>query len=127
MFFITFFFSYQDKDYKFLRSLSFFFINFLSTKGVFKVFSNSSVFKLIQAHNFQYCFFELLKNSIPIKLAKEVDRAVQLVNTTPMLGLNNDIEEVVFADPYATKNSVVFNVTFLFKLLYFSYIIHYQY
>ena len=29
-----------------------------------------------------------------------------------MLGLNNDIEEIVFADPYPTKNSVVFNVTF---------------
>ena len=55
-----------------------------------------------------------------IKIAIDVNEAVEQVNTVPMLGFNNDILEVVIAgaDPY--KSSFIINKTFfLFKLLYF--------
>ena len=49
-----------------------------------------------------------------------VSEAVEEVNSIPMLGFDNDIVEVVIADPEPTKNSVTINKTFFsFKDLYF--------
>ena len=54
-----------------------------------------------------------------IKTARDVCKAVELNNTIPMLGLINDIVEVLIAEPHPTKNSVIIiNTSFLFKLLY---------
>ena len=54
------------------------------------------------------------------KIAKNVNKAVLLFSTIPTLGLNNDIVEIVIADPEPTKISVVTNSTFsLFNRLYF--------
>ena len=55
-----------------------------------------------------------------IKTARDVDRAVEEVNTIPMLGFMNDIVDVEIALPDPIKTSVTINNTFfLFKLLYF--------
>ena len=52
----------------------------------------------------------------------EIDfaRAVELVNTIPMLGFTNDIVEVPKADPDPIKVSVIIkNTFFFFEDLYF--------
>ena len=55
-----------------------------------------------------------------INIARDVNKAVEEVNTTPMLGFINDIVDVEISDPEPTKISVIINNTyFLFKLLYF--------
>ena len=60
--------------------------------------------------------------SFVIRVAIDINKAVELINTIPMLGLNNDFVETFFLDPDPNKKTYVifFNVTFsLFKLLYF--------
>ena len=55
-----------------------------------------------------------------IKLARDVNKAVEEVNTIPMLGLNFDIADVEIADPDPTKISVInINTFFLYKHVYF--------
>ena len=63
-----------------------------------------------------------------IKKARDVNKAVEEVNTLPMLGFINEIVEVPIADPDPTNLSVIINNTFfLFKLLYFFYNNQYQF
>ena len=52
--------------------------------------------------------------SLVIKIAILVNKAVEEVNTIPMLGLNNGIVEVVIADPDPNETSVINNNTFFF-------------
>ena len=55
-----------------------------------------------------------------ISIARDVNKAVEEVNTIPMLGFINDIVDVEIADPDPIKISLIINNTFfLFKLLYF--------
>ena len=55
-----------------------------------------------------------------IKIARDVNKAVEEVNTIPMVGFINDIVDVEIADPDPIKFSVIIdNTFFLFKLLYF--------
>ena len=55
-----------------------------------------------------------------IKIARDVNKNVEEVNTIPMLGFINDIVDVEIADLDPTTFSVIINITFfLFKLLYF--------
>ena len=66
--------------------------------------------------------------SLVIKIAKLVNRAVLLEIIIPaLMCINaNVLELIVEADPI--KNSVIIsNTLFLFKLLYFSYNLHYQF
>ena len=42
-----------------------------------------------------------------IEIARDVSKAVELVNTIPMLGFINDIVEVVIAEPDPNKISVI--------------------
>ena len=66
-----------------------------------------------------YCFV--------IKIAILVNKAEELVNTIPMLGVNNDIVDVERADPDPINLSVINNITFfLFKDYIYSYNIHCQ-
>ena len=59
--------------------------------------------------------------SLVIKIAIDVSRALELVDTIPMLEIIIDIAEVVLSDPDPNNNSVTLNNNFfLFKLLYFS-------
>ena len=51
-------------------------------------------------------------DSSVIKIAKDVERAVELVNTIPMLWFINGILEVLIVDPDPKKNSVIINHTF---------------
>ena len=51
--------------------------------------------------------------SFVIKISISVRKAVQLVNTIPMLGLINDIVEVVRVDPDPNKFSVIVSNTFV--------------
>ena len=63
-----------------------------------------------------------------IRIAKDVNEAVELVNTIPMLGLINDIAEVLIADPDPQKISAMINITFFsFKFFLSSYNIQYQF
>ena len=56
--------------------------------------------------------------SFVIRIAIDVKKAVELVNTKQMLGLINDIVEVPIVDPDPNKISVISKKTFfLFKLL----------
>ena len=58
--------------------------------------------------------------SFAIKIARDVSKAVDEVNTIPTLGFINDIVDAEIADPDPIKISVIINKTFfLFKLLYF--------
>ena len=57
-----------------------------------------------------------------IKIAKDVNKAVELVNTIPVLGLTNDIVEVLIADPDPIKISVIFNNTFFLSRLFYSFL-----
>ena len=66
--------------------------------------------------------------SIVIKIAIPVNEAVEEINTIPMLGLTNDIVEVLTANHDPIKISVIINnIFFLFKILYLFYIIRYQF
>ena len=49
-----------------------------------------------------------------INKAKDVNRAVEEVNTIPMLGFMSDIVEVVLALPDPIKISVIYKTTFFF-------------
>ena len=50
-----------------------------------------------------------------IKIARDVNKAVEEVNTIPMLGLINDIVDVEIADPDPIKTSeIINNSIFLF-------------
>ena len=63
-----------------------------------------------------------------IKIAIDVNKAVEEVNTIPMLGFISDIVEVPIADPDPINISVIINnIFFLFKFLYFSYKMHYRF
>ena len=62
-----------------------------------------------------------------IRIAIDVNKAVELDNTMPMLGLINDIVEVLIADPDPIKISVINNITFFLNLNVSSYIIRYQF
>ena len=55
-----------------------------------------------------------------IRIAKDVNRPVELVNTIPMLGFFNEIVEIFIADPDHNKISVLNNIIFfLFRDLFF--------
>ena len=55
-----------------------------------------------------------------IKIARDVNKAVDEVNIIPMLGFYNDIVDVEIKDPDPIKISVIFNrIFFLFNDLYF--------
>ena len=59
-------------------------------------------------------------SSLMTKIAIDVNRAVNLVNTIQMLGFFKDIFEVDRADPDSSNISVINNNTFfLYKLFYF--------
>ena len=47
-----------------------------------------------------------------IKIAREVNKAVEEINTIPMLGFINDIVDVEIADPDPIKISVIINNIF---------------
>ena len=55
-----------------------------------------------------------------MKVAIDVKRAVPLVNTIPMLGLNIDSVEAVIVDPDPEKSSITTNNTF-FKDKFFLF------
>ena len=66
--------------------------------------------------------------SFVVKIALDVNRAVEMVNATPMLGISIDIVEVFTADLDPNKVSLLNNNTFfLFNFLYFFYKIPYQF
>ena len=66
--------------------------------------------------------------SLVIKNAILSKKAVEEVNTLTMLGLINDIVEVLTADPDPIKFSVINkNIFFFLKDLYTLYDIHYQF
>ena len=55
-----------------------------------------------------------------IKIARDVDEAVEEVNTIPMLGFINDIVNVEIADHDPIKISLIIErIFFLFKFVYF--------
>ena len=63
-----------------------------------------------------------------IKIAQLVNKAVEEVNTIPMLGLINDIVEVLIADPDPIKISVITRRISIYLNFYTSsYNIHYQF
>ena len=53
-------------------------------------------------------------SSFVTKMAMDLRRAVELVNITRMLGLFNDIVEVLMADLDPNDSSVIINNTFIF-------------
>ena len=58
--------------------------------------------------------------SLVIKIARDVNKDVELVITIPMLGFINDIVEVPIANPDPIRISVINKKSFfLLKLLYF--------
>ena len=61
-----------------------------------------------------------------IKIAIDVNRAVELVNTIPMLVFINDIVEMLIADPDPNNISQIINNTFFYLNFFSSYNIHYQ-
>ena len=66
--------------------------------------------------------------SFVIKIARDVNRVVELVYTRPMPGFINDIVCVEIADPGPIKVSVVSNnIFFLFKFSYFFCKIDHQF
>ena len=93
--------------------LRFFFISFsLSIIDFFNVFSYNKVITFFQSHNFVYLIFNFDIYSLVIKLAILVNKAVELVKTTPILGFNNEIVEVPIADPDPTNILVTINKIF---------------
>ena len=63
--------------------------------------------------------------SIVIKIAIDVRRAVELVNTIPKLGLINDIVDIEKADPDPIKISVIIKNTF-YSLKLLLFLLHYS-
>ena len=100
----------------------FFIINLLSIIQFFNVFSCSKVTTLIQSRNFVYLFLIFEMFSFVIKIAINVKRAVELVNTIRMLGFNNDIVEIPIADPDPNKFSVIINNTFFFLRIFYFFL-----
>ena len=63
--------------------------------------------------------------SFVIKIATDVNKVVEEVNTIPTLGFIKDIAEVDIADPDSNKTSVIIsNTFFLFKFL--NYFLRYS-
>ena len=84
------------------------------------VFSYNKVITSIQSRSFVYLIFNFDIYSFVIKIARDVSKAEEEVNTTPMLGFNYDIVEVPIADPDPIKISVKFSRNFfLFNDLFF--------
>ena len=63
-----------------------------------------------------------------IRIARDVNKAVELINTRAMLELINDIVDVELADPDPTKISVIITNTFFSYLNFYisSYNIRYH-
>ena len=68
--------------------------------------------KFLQSLSFVKRNFIFDTNSFVNKMARGVSKAVELINTIPMLGFINDIVEVVIAEPDPNKISAVFNKSF---------------
>ena len=85
---------------------------FFSTMIVFKVFSYSKIITLIQSPNLVLRIFKFDLYSFVISLPIDVNRAVQLVITIPMLRFINGIVEEPLVDPDPMKVSVIINNTF---------------
>ena len=68
--------------------------------------------KIIQSLSFVYRNFNLLIYSFVINIARDVNKAVEEVNTIPMLGFIEDIVDVEIADPDPIRISVIINITF---------------
>ena len=69
--------------------------------------------------------------SFVIKIAIDDNKAVELVNTLPMLGFIKDIAEVIIADPDPNKISVTINNTLkiffkIFRFLLIIFIINFK-
>ena len=63
-----------------------------------------------------------------IKIGRDVNKAVEEVNTIPMLGFIKDIVDVEIADPDPIKISVIINrICFYLKIYVSSYKIHYHF
>ena len=83
---------------------------------------------LIQSPNLVYGSFNFEMYSFVIKIAIDLKKAVELVNTIPILGFLNGHVEVVIADPDPKNISVISNNTFFYLFFYiFSYKFHYQF
>ena len=66
--------------------------------------------------------------SFVIEIASDANKAVEKVNTIPILGFNSDKVGVEIAGPDPTKISVIFdNIFSSFKILYFFYNVHYHF
>ena len=66
--------------------------------------------------------------SFVFEIAILVKKAVELINTIPILGLIKNMVELPFADPNPIKISVVIDNTFLsFKFFYIYFNILYQF
>ena len=75
---------------------------------------------LIESLDFEYLIINSLIESLVIKIAIIVNKAVLLEIIIPAPGLIQPIVELPIADPDPIKISVIFNNTFfLFKLVYF--------
>ena len=76
--------------------------------------------KFIQLLSFVKRNFNFDQFSFVIKIALDVWRAVELVNTMPILGFFNNKVDVEIADHEPIKLSAIINNTFfLYKFLYF--------
>ena len=56
-----------------------------------------------------------------IKIARDVNKAVEKVNTIPMLGFINDIVDAEIAYPDPIKISVIINTIFFYLMIYISF------
>ena len=74
---------------------------------------------LIQSPNLVYRNFNFDMYSFVIKIAILVNRAVLDEIVIPAPGLINPIVDEPTAEALPTSNSVIINVTFFFKFLYF--------
>ena len=79
---------------------------------------------LMLSPNIVYPIFKFEMYSFVIKIAIDVNKAVEEVNTLPMLGIISDIVELPIDDPDPINVSVIFNNSFfLFNDLY-SFLYH---
>ena len=65
-----------------------------------------------------------------IKIAILVNKAVEEVNTIPMLGLINGIVEVLVADPDPAKISVTINNIFFYLMIcipFYKFVINFKF
>ena len=82
----------------------------------------------MQSLNFVYGIFNFEMYSFVINIDIDVNKALEEVNTIPMLGFISDIVEVPMVDPDAISISVIINNTFFFLKIYISFHnIHYQF